>query len=228
MSTYMYEGVLENIQKINDDIKGKNVTLLAVTKTVPAEIINRAILEGGIRYIGENRVQELLSKYDALAKKDELHVHLIGSLQTNKVKYIIDKVELIQSVDSVRLVDEIEKQAAKIGKTQDILIEVNIGGEQSKGGIPPETLPDLIRHVSICAHVRWRGLMCIPPFSASEEQLSQYFCSMRKLLVDNVNKKLDNIDSYILSMGMSHDYKIAIEAGSNMIRVGSAIFGNRK
>lgn len=224
----MYENVLENIRQIRKDIGDKNVILLAVTKTVPVEIINAAITEGGIRYIGENRVQELLSKYDRLAMKEDLHIHLIGSLQTNKVKYIIDKVELIQSVDSLRLIDEIQKQAAKIGKVQDILIEINIGREESKGGIFAEQLPDLLEHLANCPNVRWKGLMCIPPFTANDAELQQYFLSMQKLLVDNVNKKLDNRDSYILSMGMSRDYNIAIASGSDMIRVGSAIFGKRK
>ncbi len=224
----MYQDILENLREIRQAIGERNVTLLAVTKTVDVDKINAAILEGGVRYIGENRVQELLQKYDHLALRDELHIHLIGSLQTNKVKYIIDKVELIQSVDSVRLVNEIQKQAQKIGKVQDILIEVNVGAEESKGGIAPEELEGLLKHVSTCPNVKWKGLMCIPPFDSSEQQLTEYFKFMKKLLVDNIDEKMDNINNYILSMGMSGDYRIAMDAGSTMIRVGTALFGKRK
>lgn len=223
----MQDVLLKNLDEIRSKIGDRNVTLLAVTKTVPLERINIAITEGGVRYIGENRVQELLQKYDGLAFRDQLHIHLIGRLQTNKVKYIIDKVELIQSVDSYRLVDEIQKQAAKIGKVQDILIEVNIGDEESKGGITPSELPAMLRYLEGCPNVRWKGLMCIPPISDNEDELSLYFNKMKKLLVDNVDKKLDNIDNYILSMGMSGDYEVAMNAGSTMIRVGSALFGAR-
>lgn len=223
----MQDVLLKNLDEIRSKIGDRNVTLLAVTKTVPLERINIAITEGGVRYIGENRVQELLQKYDGLAFRDQLHIHLIGRLQTNKVKYIIDKVELIQSVDSYRLVDEIQKQAAKIGKVQDILIEVNIGDEESKGGITPSELPAMLRYLEGCPNVHWKGLMCIPPISDNEDELSLYFNNMKKLLVDNVDKKLDNIDNYILSMGMSGDYEVAMNAGSTMIRVGSALFGAR-
>lgn len=224
----MSENLLQNIQMVRDKIGDRPVTLLAVTKTVPIERINLAIVEGGIRYIGENRVQELLSKYDSLAMRDELHIHLIGTLQTNKVKYIIDKVELIQSVDSYKLVDEIQKQAAKIGKVQDILIEINIGEEESKGGIPPSELKNMLAYLNKCPNIRWKGLMCVPPISDDEECLTEYFENMKKLLVDNIDKKMDNINDYILSMGMSNDYEIAMNAGSTMIRVGSVLFGSRK
>lgn len=224
----MQDVLLENLKNIRSKIDENKVTLLAVTKTVPVERINLAILEGGIRYIGENRVQELLQKYDQLAMRDELHIHLIGSLQTNKVKYIIDKVELIQSVDSERLVNEIQKQAAKIGKVQDILVEVNVGGEDSKGGIAPSELQKLLSHIKNCPNIRWKGLMCIPPISQDRSTLQGYFESLKKLLVDNVDKKMDNINDYILSMGMSGDYEIAVECGSNMVRIGSALFGSRK
>lgn len=219
--------VVQNLKTIERNIEGTGVTLVAVTKTVPVETINLAI-ENGVRYIGENRVQELLSKYDSLICRDELHIHLIGSLQTNKVKYIIDKVELIQSVDSIRLMDEIQKQAQKIGKIQNILIEVNIGKEESKGGIFAEQLSELLAHLEKCPNIKWCGLMCVPPNTRDEAKLCTYFQNMKKLLVDNVDEKLDNIDNYILSMGMSHDYEIAVREGATMIRVGSALFGNRK
>lgn len=223
----MQDILLENLKKIRTDIGDRNVTLLAVTKTVPLERINIAITQGGVRYIGENRVQELLQKYDGLALRDQLHIHMIGRLQTNKVKYIIDKVELIQSVDSFRLIDEIQKQASKIGKVQDILIEINVGNEESKGGINPSELPEMLQYLSSCPNVRWKGLMCVPPISNDSEKLSLFFNNVKKLLVDNIDKKLDNINNYILSMGMSNDYEIAMDAGSTMIRVGSALFGAR-
>jgi len=224
----MTDLLLKNIEDIRQKIGDKPVTLLAVTKTVPVERINIAITQGGIRHIGENRVQELLQKYDHLACRDQLHIHLIGTLQTNKVKYIIDKVEMIQSVDSYKLIDEIQKQAAKINKVQDILIEVNVGAEDSKGGISPDELPNVLQYLQKCANIRWRGLMCIPPISDDRDQLLSYFSGLKKLLVDNIDEKLDNIDDYVLSMGMSGDYEIAMEAGSTMIRVGSSIFGSRK
>jgi len=224
----MSDILLKNLEAIRAKIGDRPVTLLAVTKTVPVERINIAINEGGVRYIGENRVQELLRKYDNLAKRDELHIHLIGSLQTNKVKYIIDKVELIQSVDSFRLIDEIQKQAAKIGKIQDILIEINIGDEESKGGISADELPSFLSYLENNPNIRWKGLMCVPPISDDEHELSGYFNKMKKLLVDNIDEKIDNINNYILSMGMSNDYEIAMNAGSTMIRVGSALFGARK
>lgn len=224
----MQDVLLENLKIIRDKMGDRPVTLLAVTKTVPLERINIAITEGGVRYIGENRVQELLSKYDGLARRDELHIHLIGRLQTNKVKYIIDKVDLIQSVDSLRLIDEIQKQAAKINKIQNVLVEINIGGEDSKGGILPADLPDFLSYLKQQKNISWKGLMCVPPISDNEQQLFAYFTEMKKLLVDNIDKKLDNINNYILSMGMSNDYEVAMNAGSTMIRVGSALFGARK
>ena len=177
----MRDVLLDNLEMIRSKIDEKTVTLLAVTKTVPVERINTAIVEGGVRCIGENRVQEFLQNYDHLAMRDEIDVHLIGSLQTNKVKYIIDKVDLIQSVDSTRLIDEIQKQAAKIGKVQKILIEINIGGEESKGGITPAELPEILFYLEKCPNVLCRGLMCIPPICEDEAVLSSYFQSMQKL-----------------------------------------------
>ena len=223
----MYENVLDNLKTIREKISTRPVTLLAVTKTVPAEVINR-VIDQGIDHIGENRVQELLQKYDQLHRRDQLHIHLIGSLQTNKVKYIIDKVELIESLDSERLAREIQKQAQKIGKIQDVLIEINIGGEESKGGIPPEQLPSLLETVRSLPNVRFCGLMCIPPRTDDRERLTKYFLDMKKLLVDNRAEKIDNINDYILSMGMSHDYEIAMDVGATQVRIGSALFGDRK
>lgn len=206
---------------------GRDVTLLAATKTVPVEVINYAITELGITCIGENRVQELLEKYDAL-HKDGVSIHFIGRLQTNKVKYIIDKVSLIHSVDSVKLAKEIDRQAAKHGICMDILIEINIANEASKGGILPEEIDGFLSEIAPLSHIRPRGVMVIPPADASKEETLNYFARTYQFFVDFCEKKVHNsIDTYILSMGMSDSYGDAVSWGSNLVRIGSAIFGKR-
>ena len=222
----------ENLPRVRSAIasrvkEGQNVTLLAATKTVPVEVINYAIRELGITHIGENRVQELLDKYEAL-DKEKVSIHFIGRLQTNKVKYIIDKVSLIHSVDSLRLAKEIDRQAQKHSLVMDILIEVNIGGEASKGGIMPEELDGFLEEISPLSHIRPIGLMVIPPQTASKEETYEYFTRTYQFFVDFCEKKVhNNIDTYILSMGMSDSYEDAVSAGSNLVRIGSAIFGKR-
>ena len=206
---------------------GQEVTLLAATKTVPVEVINYAIDTLGITCIGENRVQELLEKYDAL-HKDGVSIHFIGRLQTNKVKYIIDKVSLIHSVDSLRLAKEIDRQAKKHSLVMDILIEVNIAGEASKGGIMPEELDTFLEEIALFSSIRPVGLMVIPPAEASKTETFEYFTRTYQFFVDFCEKKVhNNIDTYILSMGMSDSYEDAVLAGSNLVRIGSAIFGKR-
>ncbi len=219
------EQIKSNIQKIFRQLEGHETQLLAVTKTRTAEEINCAIA-CGVRHIGENRVQELLQKYDEI-HKDGVMIHLIGQLQTNKVKYIIDKVDLIHSVDSLRLAEEISKRASAVGKVQDILIEVNIGGEESKAGVEPEKVLPLLESISTLSGVRVRGLMCIPPIAVEKQQNLNYFLKMKQMSVDIKAKKIDNINMDILSMGMSGDYEDAIDAGSTFIRVGRGIFGPR-
>ena len=214
-----------NLGRIFSQLSGKSTQLIAVTKTRSCDEINEAI-SCGVRHIGENRVQELLEKYEHL-QLDGVTVHLIGTLQTNKVKYIIDKVDLIHSVDSVRLAEEISKRAVKIGKVQDVLVEVNIGGEESKGGIAPEALENFLRSVNGLEGIRVCGLMCIPPISLEKHQNLEYFLKMKQLSVDITAKKIDNISMSILSMGMTDDYEDAIDAGSSYIRVGRGIFGPR-
>lgn len=204
-------------------IKDKNVILLAATKTVDADTINYAISKG-INYIGENKVQELLSKH---GKIDSAHNHFIGHLQTNKVKDIIDKVELIQSVDSLKLAREISKQAEKHGKVMDILLEVNIGGEESKWGFKPEEIESSVIEISKLSGVNICGLMTIPPICEKSEEVRKYFSEMYKLFIDIRDKKIDNSSMDILSMGMSDDFDIAIEEGANLVRVGTALFGKR-
>lgn len=225
-----YEYITENYRRICDDINeamakyrepNEHVDIMAVTKTVAPEAVNHAV-SLGIHLLGENRVQEYESKkelYDPSAS-----VHFIGHLQTNKVKYIINDMELIQSVDSMRLASEINRQAEKIGKVQNILIEVNIGGEESKSGISPEGLNELLSEASQLEHIRIKGLMTIPPSENSEK----FLCKMQEIYLDISSKNMDNIDMDILSMGMSGDYSKAVQYGSTMVRIGTALFGARK
>ena len=211
--------------------RAEDVTLLAATKTVDADTINFAI-RNGIKCIGENRVQELLEKYDAI-EKDGVDIHFIGRLQTNKVKYIADKVCMIHSVDSVKLAKEIDRQCAKISVVMDVLVEVNIGGEESKGGISPENLEDFLREISVFRNIRVRGLMCIPPKCENDENTKKsyknnvFFEKIMKLFLDISQKKLDNIYMQVLSMGMSDDYETAVEEGSTIVRIGRGLFGSR-
>lgn len=200
------------------------VILLAATKTVPAGVINHA-LQNGLSYIGENRVQELLSKKDELLPNG--HRHFIGHLQTNKVKDIINEVEMIESVDSVHLAAEISRQAVKHGKTVEILIEINIGGEESKSGISPDELYETVTEIAKLPGIKVSGLMSIPPICDTKEQISEYFEKMRKLFIDIRDKKVDNVNILYLSMGMSGDFEEAILHGANIVRIGTALFGQR-
>ena len=204
----------------------KEIVLLAATKTVPVEVINHSIFLG-IDTIGENKVQELLSKYNGLNKKD-CSTHLIGHLQTNKVKKVVGKVDMIQSVDSERLALEIARVSKKQDVKTDILIEVNIGKEKNKSGALPENLEELFYIISQIDGIRVRGLMAIPPICQKKSETRKYFSHMYKLFIDIRDKKLDNINMDVLSMGMSADYEEAILEGATMIRVGSALFGKRE
>ncbi len=201
----------------------KDITLLAATKTVDTETVNYAI-KSGIEFIGENRVQEFLSKYDGYLP---VHKHFIGHLQTNKVKDIINRVELIHSVDSYRLAEEISRQAVKNGKTMDILLEINIGNEDSKSGFDHRDAVSAAEKISELDGVKIRGLMAIPPICENAEQNRPYFAKMKKLFIDIGDKKIDNSNMDILSMGMSDDYEIAIEEGATTVRIGTALFGRR-
>ena len=200
------------------------VILLAATKTVPAEVINHAI-ESGIAYIGENRVQEFLSKEEEL--KTEAHRHFIGHLQTNKVKDIVGKVEMIQSVHSIKLATEINKASQKLGIKTDILVEVNIGNEESKSGFAPAEVYEAVEQMAKMPFIKVNGLMTIPPICEKTEECVQYFDKMSKLFIDIRHKKVDNVSMEYLSMGMSDDFELAIEYGANIIRVGTALFGRR-
>lgn len=212
--------VIENIHK-----SCKNeVTLIAVSKTKPAEIIQE-LYDAGCRNFGENKVQELIDKYEILPK--DICWHMIGHLQRNKVKYIVDKVSLIHSVDSLRLAQTIEKEAEKKNCVVDILIEINMAREESKYGIYPEELEALLREISHLSHIRVKGLMTVAPNVKNPEENRKIFTEMKKLSVDIAKKNIDNIIMSILSMGMSNDYNIAVEEGANMVRVGTSIFGAR-
>ena len=203
----------------------EDITFLAATKTVEPEVINHAI-SLGLDHIGENRVQELLSKYEAY-NLSNCSLQFIGHLQTNKVRQIVDKVDLIQSVDSLKLAKEISTQSLKHNKTTDILVEVNIGREENKSGVFEENLVELLCQIAQLEGVTVKGLMSIPPICDNKHKISNYFHNMHKLFIDISQKKLDNIYMTILSMGMSADYYEAILEGANMVRIGSSLFGAR-
>ncbi len=202
-----------------------DVTLLAASKTVPAEYINFAA-DCGLKLIGENRVNELLEKYDAI-DKSRLDIHFIGQLQTNKVKYIVDKVSMIHSVDSYKLAEEISRRSLKIGKVMDVLVEINIGGEESKGGIKPEDALPFLKKISRLEGICVRGLMTIPPKSEDREKNLEFFRKIRKIFIDISVQNVDNINMEYLSAGMSSDWQDAIACGANTVRIGSGIFGKR-
>lgn len=206
--------------------EGPAAVLTAATKTQTSETI-RAAIAAGISICGENRVQELLSHLEDNAYEGA-SVHFIGHLQTNKVKQVVGRVDLIESVDSQRLLEAIDKQAEKLGIRQDILLEVNIGREESKGGLSPEEVLPLAIRCGQFPHVRLRGLMCIPPAAGTEAETRRFFAETSQLFIDTKNKIGDNTSNIdCLSMGMSGDYALAVEEGSTMVRVGTALFGSR-
>lgn len=222
-----YETIVQNIASaaIKSGRKPEDITFLAATKTVDPEFINYAV-SLGLKFIGENKVQELLSKYDNY-DLDNCDLHFIGHLQTNKVRQIVGKVKMIQSVDSIKLATEISKQSVKNNLVTDILVEVNIGREENKSGVLPENLEELLNQISVLEGVSVNGLMAIPPICENEQKICGYFQNMRNLFIDISDKKIDNIKMGILSMGMSGDYQEAILEGANLVRIGSSLFGER-
>lgn len=200
-----------------------DITLMAVTKTVEPEYINHAI-DCGINLIGENKVQEYLGKKPFLRNCE---AHLIGHLQTNKVRQIVGEVSMIQSVDSIRLANEIAKRSLAAGITTDILAEINVGGEDSKSGIEWDSAEETIAQLAEIKGIRLQGLMAIPPVCENGDEARMFFSKMRRLFVDIRDKKLDNVNMSVLSMGMSSDYCEAVLEGSTLVRVGSSIFGKR-
>lgn len=224
---YNLDIINERIQNaaIKSGRKPEEISFMAVTKKVEPIFINRAI-EHGVRLIGENKVQEFLSKKEYL-KLDNCEAHLIGHLQTNKVRQIVGEVSMIQSVDSVKLAKEISKRSEQKGLTTECLIEVNIGAEENKTGLDLSLLTETVHEIATLPGIKVKGMMTVPPICDSSEQAKKYFSKMHQIFIDITGKKLDNVNMCILSMGMSSDYEEAILCGSNLVRVGSAIFGPR-
>lgn len=229
MDTYLKE----NFQSVEARIQAacdragrsrKEVTLIAVSKTKPVEML-QTIYDAGSRDFGENKVQEMCDKIEQLPT--DIRWHMIGHLQTNKVKYIVGRVSLIHSVDSLHLAQEIEKQAAKLDVIVPILIEVNIAEEESKFGIHKEETISLVRGVATLPHIRIQGLMTIAPYVENPEDNRACFRGIKQLSVDIARENIDNVSMDCLSMGMTGDYEVAIEEGATMVRVGTGIFGER-
>lgn len=225
--------IKDNLSKVYERIRRaaeragrdpESIKLVAVTKNVTVDRITEAIKQG-VTDIGENRVQELLMKHDAIGSRCSWH--MIGHLQRNKVRQIIDKVTLIHSLDSLELAEEINKRASAANLTVDVLIQVNVAGEESKFGISPGEVPDFARSVSKYPGIRVRGLMTIAPYAENPEEIRWVFRDLKRLAIDMKGENIDNIYMDFLSMGMSNDFEAAIEEGANIVRIGSAIFGKR-
>ncbi|MCQ2462830.1 MAG: YggS family pyridoxal phosphate-dependent enzyme [Clostridia bacterium] len=224
----------DNLKRINENIavaahrsgrSADDITFMAVTKTVEPVMINHAI-ECGVKLIGENKVQEFLGKKQYL-RLDDCEAHLIGHLQTNKVKQIVGQVSMIQSVDSLKLASEISKQSEKLGIVTDCLIEMNIGDQPTKTGAAQDSVEQLIYEAAKLPGIKIKGLMSIPPVCDDEKVLRCYFSKIHDIFIDIKSKKIDNTDMDILSMGMSSDYEEAILEGSTLVRIGSSVFGRR-
>lgn len=226
--------IKDNLDYVQENIKqacrmtgraADEVTLIAVSKTKPVSMLMEAY-ECGCRHFGENKVQELVSKYEVMPR--DIHWHMIGHLQRNKVKYIIDKVSLIHSVDSMRLAEEISREASKRKIEVSVLIEVNAAGEESKFGVSVrDTLP-LVRDIAVLPGIHIKGLMTIAPYVENSEENRPYFEIIKQLAVDISRKNIDNVSMNVLSMGMTGDYVTAVEEGSTLVRVGTGIFGERQ
>lgn len=214
--------IKEACRRSNRDVS--EVTLIAVSKTKPTDMLLEAYHEN-IREFGENKVQELCEKYEQLPK--DIHWHMIGHLQRNKIKPLMNKVTLIHSVDSYRLAESISKEAVKAEVDIDILIEVNVANEESKFGVTTEETPALVEEISKLPNIHIKGLMTIAPFVSNPEENREIFRKLKQLSIDIKNKKLDNVSMCELSMGMTNDYEVAIEEGATYVRVGTGIFGER-
>ena len=221
-----YKEVLSIVQKTteNSNREKADVTLIAVSKTKPVELLKQAY-DAGARDFGENKVQEITAKYDKLPS--DIRWHMIGHLQTNKVKYIVGKTKLIHSVDSLHLAKEIQKQAKKNNVIVSILIEVNIAEEDSKFGIHKDETIELVKEISQFENIRIMGLMTIAPYVENPEDNREYFKAIKELSVDIDKQNIDNVSMSVLSMGMTGDYTVAIEEGATCVRVGTGIFGER-
>ena len=222
-----------NLQQVNTNIERacaaagrtpNEVTLVAVSKTKPVSMLQEAY-DAGARVFGENKVQEIMDKYDQLPS--DIQWHMIGHLQRNKVKYIIDKVAMIHSVDSLRLAQTIEQEAAKKNLVMPVLLEVNVAEEDTKFGLKVDEVLPLLEEISNFPHIQVKGLMTIAPFVENPEENRKVFRTLKKLSVDIGAKNINNVTMSVLSMGMTGDYQVAIEEGSTMVRVGTGIFGER-
>lgn len=225
----IYENLVQTRKNIEEacERSGRSpseVRLIAVSKTKPVEMLQEAY-EAGVRDFGENKVQELTDKYDLLPK--DIRWHMIGHLQRNKVKYLVGKVHLIHSVDSLRLAQEIQKEAQKKQVEVDILVEVNVAGEESKFGSTMEDTLQLVREIALLPSVHIQGLMTVAPFVDNSEENRRIFANLRQLAVDIMRKSIDNVNMNVLSMGMTGDYQVAVEEGATCVRVGTGIFGER-
>ena len=221
-----YEQVVANVKKACER-SGRNfqdITIIAVSKTKPLSDVEE-LLSHGVMEFGENKVQEMVDKYEHVSKP--VHWHLIGHLQTNKVKYIVDKVAMIHSVDSLRLAETIEKEAAKKAVIVPILIEVNVAQEESKFGLKPEEVLPFIEQIADFSHIQINGLMTIAPYVDNAEENREIFRELKKLSVDIAAKNINNVIMSVLSMGMTGDYMVAVQEGATMVRVGTGIFGAR-
>lgn len=227
------EQLKQNLQQVQERIRAAcqragrdpaDVHLLAVSKTKPVHDIE-VLRDAGQTMFGENYVQEIRTKYEALG--DSVEWHMIGHLQRNKVKYIIDKVKLIHAVDTVHLAEQIEKEAAKAGVIMPVLMEVNYAREETKWGFLPEEAPEAARAVSALPHVRLQGLMTSAPFTENPESNRGYFAGMRQLAASIQDLQLPNVTMHTLSMGMTRDFEVAVEEGATIVRVGTAVFGER-
>lgn len=220
------EKVRQRIELTCDNImREKNqVTLIAVSKTKPLEMLREAY-QSGVRDFGENKVQELMDKIPQMPA--DIRWHMIGHLQTNKVKYIVDKVYMIHSVDSEKLAEAISREAVKKNVTVKILVEVNVAQEESKFGVTPDRTKDLVRKISLLPGISVQGLMTIAPYVEDEEENRIYFNKLRQLSVDIDRENIDNVSMGVLSMGMTGDYRVAVEEGATHVRVGTGVFGER-
>lgn len=225
--------IQENLKKVKENIerscaasgrKSGEVTLIAVSKTKPISMLMEAY-DCGQRIFGENKVQEIMDKYEQMP--DDVQWHMIGHLQRNKVKYIVDKVSMIHSVDSLRLAETIEQEAAKKNVVVPVLVEVNVAQEESKYGLSPEEVLPFLEKVADYSHLQVQGLMTIAPFVENPEENREVFHKLRKLSVDIREKNINNITMSVLSMGMTGDYQVAVQEGATMVRVGTGIFGER-
>ena len=221
-----YRNVQEKINKACERAgrDASEITLIAVSKTKPLSDIEELISSDVVEF-GENKVQELVDKYENVSRP--VNWHLIGHLQTNKVKYIVDKACLIHSVDSYKLAKEIEKEAVKKGVIVNILVQVNVANEESKFGLDTTEVMKLVEDISKLSNIQIKGLMTIAPYVENPEENRLYFRQLKQLLLDIKTKNIDNVDMSILSMGMTNDYEVAIEEGATMVRVGTGIFGER-